>query len=486
MEKNNSSYKQIIKSTSIFGGSQFITVIIGIIRTKIVALLLGPMGVGIIGIYQSVIDMIRSVSSLGIDTAAIKEIASADTDQLNKTISVFNRWFLAIAGLGFLACIAFSYPISLWAFEDASHTIPIALLSVCVFLTILTIGRSVALQGMRKISYMAQAAVWGSFIGLIVTIPVYYFTGLEGIVTAFIISSLILYFCTDFYYRKIGIKKLSISNKEAFNGGLSTLKLGLFIVVAGIINTAAMFLVRTFLAREINVDEAGLFQSAWSISNVYLGLILKSMGTDFYPRLSAIINDGEKAKKLVNEQSYIVLIVATPLIIGMLLFSNFALSILYSSKFTEAYALLQWQVIASFFKVLTWPLAFIMLAKNKGALFLLSEAIFYIVYLLSSYIYFPYIGLTATGVGYLIAYLAYVPVMIIICRKIADFSWNKNILYMIGINLSLIVGAFFITQTIYIYLIGGAILLTSLVYSYIKLKQVFSLDDLKKWFERKK
>lgn len=464
-------------------------IIIGIIRTKIIALLLGPAGVGIIGIYQSVIDMARTGSGLGIDTGGVREIAAnADNNIIqNKTIYRLNWWFLGTALLGLLVCGIFCYPISIWAFESDAYALPIALLSVCVFLAILTTGRSVVLQGMRKISYMAQSAVWGSFIGLILTIPLYYFFGLKGIVPAFIVSSLVLYFCTEFYYRKLNLKLIKTSNKEVFEAGLSTLKLGLFIVLAGIINTVSMFAIRAFLTRSIDIEAAGLFQSAWTITNVYLGLVLKSMGSDFFPRLSAIANKKEEIKKLVNEQSYIILVVATPIIIGMLLFSDFALSVLYSSKFTYASTILEWQILGTFLKVLGWPIAFIILAKNKGFLFLLSEVLFYASYLGAFYLLFPSYGLDAAGIGYLLAYVIYLPAVFIIGRSISAFAWNRDIILMIIINLLLICGAFYITQNdnINSWIFGSITLLISITYSLFRLRKVFSLEDLKGWFRRK-
>lgn len=487
MEKET-SYNQILKSTGIFGGSQVLVIIIGIIRTKVIALLLGPAGVGIIGIYQSIIDMLRTGCVLGIDTGGIREIAVNRENKIleGKTIYRLNWWFLATALLGFAVCALFCYPISNWAFDSDAYAIPIALLSICIFLAILTIGRSVILQGLRQISYMAKSAVWGSLIGLFITLPLYYFLGLKGIIPAFIVTSLILYFCTEYYYRKLNVKPIRTSNREVFEAGVSTLKLGLYIVIAGIINTGSMFLVRTYISRELDIDAAGLFQSAWTITNVYLGLILKSMGSDFFPRLSAIAEEKEEVKKLVNEQTYIVLVIAVPIIIIMLLFSEFALSVLYSSKFIYAGAILQWQVLGTFLKVLSWPVSFIILAKNKGLLFLISEIVFYAVYLIGCYLLFPVYGLDAVGIGYLIAYIVYFPLVFIIGRSISGFTWSREVAMMAGINLLLVCGAFYISQNkgINIWIFGSGIFLLSLLYSFLKLKKVFSLEDLKNWFRK--
>lgn len=489
--KKETSYSQILKSTGIFGGSQILVIIIGIVRAKAIALLLGPAGVGIIGIYQSIVDMLRVGCGLGLDTGGIREVAAAnsleDKTLLGKTIYRLNRWFLVAAFLGFTACIAFCRPISIWAFGTSEYMLSIVLLSIPVFLAILTTGRSVSIQGMRKVSYMAQYEVWGSLVGLLVALPLYYILGLKGIVPAFIIGSLILYFFVEFYYKKLNVRLIKTPRKEVFEAGLSTLKLGVFVVISGIISTASMFFVRAYISRNLDVEAAGLFQSAWTITAVYLGLILKSMGADFFPRLSSIVEEKTEIKKLVNEQTYIVLVISVPVIIGMLLFSEFALSVLYSSKFTNAENILQWQILGSILKLLSWPIAFIMLAKKKGLIFLFSEAVFYISYLAAGYFLFPQYGLDAVGMGYLIAYMIYLPLIVLIGWRISGFVWSREIIGMVAIGLVLICAAFYISRTeeVNTWIFGSALLLISLSYSFYKLKKVFSLEDLKNWFSKK-
>jgi len=491
LKKNNSSYNQILKSTTIFGGSQVFIILVGIIRTKVIAILLGTAGVGFIGVYQSIIDMMRSGYGLGMDTAGVKEIAekkaNADDTIFNKTIARFNKWFKWTAVLGFLSCIIFCYPISIWVFGDDEHALLVAALSICISLAILTTGRSTILQGMRRIPELAKSTMLGSLFGLIFTLPVYFIWGLDGIIPAFIISGIISFLCVEYYYRKQSLKKVTISDREAFREGLSTLKLGIYIVLAGVISTVSMFLIRTFIIREDSINTAGLFQSAWVITNIYLGLILRSMGTDFFPRLSAICEEKDKVKQLINEQSYIVLIIATPLIIGMLIFSDLALSILYSGTFTGANTLLCWQLAGTFFKILSWPIAFIMLARNKGFIFFITEVVFYIVYIVSSYLLYPYYGLEAAGIGYLIAYIVYLILVFIVGQKLSQFMWEKRIIQMTLVNLILICTTFYIVVYIpeYKYLGAIPILCITILYAYYNLRKVFKISDLKNWFRKK-
>ena len=74
----DTSYEQALKSTGIVGGAQFLTILITVVKTKIVALLLGPAGVGVLGLLQGIVDMIRNATGLGIHFSAVKDVAAAN------------------------------------------------------------------------------------------------------------------------------------------------------------------------------------------------------------------------------------------------------------------------------------------------------------------------------------------------------------------------------------------------------------------------
>lgn len=491
LTKKDESYKQIVKSTGIFGGSQVVIILLGIVRTKFAAFLLGTLGVGLIGIFQSIVDMIRSISVLGVDTSGVKEIADAEAnknqEEFEKTVSTFRLWFSLTAFLGLFICIAFCFPISLWAFQTPEYAMHIAGLSLCVFFGILATGRSVTLQGMRQIGFMAKAGIWTALASLIIIVPMYYFWDTQAIVPSLIVGSLVFFFFSDYYYRKLKVRKVKVNNQEAFEAGTNTLKLGLYILLSSILSTVAMFVIRAYIARTDSIEAAGLFQAVWVITTVYLGLILKSMGADYFPRLSAISSKDDEIKSLVNEQTFIVLLISTPIIVGMLLFSKFILMMFYSIEFIEASELLRWQLVGSLFKIVSWPMAFVLLAKSKGKLFLLSEVIFYISYLVSAYMLYPIYAINALGIAYLIAYIIYLITILIMCKKIAGFEWSKEITPVLSINIILVILPFiclaYFDKTGFI--IGLLLLITSVYYSFSKLKNIFSLEDIKKWLNRK-
>lgn len=494
MEKQNSSYKQIVKSTGIFGGVQFISILLGLVRNKAFALWLGPVGIGLISIYQSIVDLVKSISIMGLDTAGVRDIAeNIDNKELQyRKISVFRFWIRLTAIFGVLICLVFCYPISLFAFEDGSYAASIALLSICILFTILSTGQSVILQGTRNLLYMAKSAIWSNIIGLLVSLTLYYFYGLRGIVPAFITGAVIMFAFTFYYVRKLHIPNIKVDTSIAYKQGLTSFKLGFFIVSVTIMEHLSSMLVKVYLTREAGLDAVGIVQPAWTISIVYIGLILRAMGTDFFPRLCTISDSRIKVRRLVNEQTYISMLIALPLVVMMLSFSYIIIPLLFSTKFIGGVSVLQWHIAGSFFKILSWPIAFILLARGKGLHFLLTEIVYFSVYLFASYFLFPLFGIDAIGIAYLLAYIAYLIVLYIYTNKTGRFRWSRPNIIMTFVCLSF----FLISALSTVYLseyrlfIGITIGLISILVSLFLFNKVVSLSELftnikRRFFHRK-
>lgn len=484
MQRTDNSYKRIIKSTGIFGGSQIITILIGIVRNKLIAILLGTSGSGLISIYQSVLDVIKSISGFGIETSGVRDIAQStqeeDKSELYKTIKTIDTWSVILALLGSIICIVCAYPVSIWLFNDSSHTLQIAVLSVPLFFMVLAAGQTVVLQGLHQISYMVKSAIIWNFAGLIVAVPLYAYLKLDGIIPVFIVVGIGMYYSAYYYRRKLGIPQIKISFDEVRKRGMGMLKLGFFVALAAIPTTASLFIIRAFLVNNSGLEFVGLFQAASTITNVYLSLILKSMGADFYPRLCGVIKDKSASSELINEQTHIVLILCIPAILALLLFSKLFLVILYTYDFMGASGVLNWQILGTYLKVLAWPLGFILLAKGKGSIFFITEMLYLIVYLGSAYLLHPFFGFESIGIAYLIGYAVYLPVVFLTGRKLISFGWTKeNLLYGL-LNLLIIIAAFYTIQyqNSYKLVIVVPLLIFSIIISAIKFNRILPFRSL--------
>src|SRR5512137_2351256 len=89
------SYGQILKSSALIGGSSVVNIGLGIVRVKAMALLLGPGGVGLLGIYGSIADLARTIAGMGINSSGVRQIAEAmstgDMQRIARTVMTLRR-----------------------------------------------------------------------------------------------------------------------------------------------------------------------------------------------------------------------------------------------------------------------------------------------------------------------------------------------------------------------------------------------------------
>src|SRR5665213_2272749 len=195
MPDQKSSYRQIMKATSIFGGVQVFQIISQIIRSKFIAVLLGPIGMGISGLLTTTTNFISILADFGLGTSAVKDIAAAHAtgnETRIATVATVLRRLVWITGLlGTVITLVLSPWLSQLTFGNHNYTTAFIWISCTLLFTQLTSGQMVLLQGMRKIQYLAKANLYGSLLGLIITVPLYYKLGIDGIVPGIIISALI-------------------------------------------------------------------------------------------------------------------------------------------------------------------------------------------------------------------------------------------------------------------------------------------------------
>src|SRR5436853_6189389 len=98
------TYGQILKSSALVGGSSVLNIAIGIVRTKAIAMLLGPAGFGLFGLYGSIQNLAQNFAGMGINSSGVRQIAEAvgtgDKDRVAKTAAVLRRMAVIVGVVG--------------------------------------------------------------------------------------------------------------------------------------------------------------------------------------------------------------------------------------------------------------------------------------------------------------------------------------------------------------------------------------------------
>ena len=437
-----SSYRSIFKATSLFGGVQVYNILISIISSKFVAVLLGPLGVGIRGLLQSSVSMVEGFTSLGISRSAVRDVSLANgTDdhyKIGRTVTALKKLVWATGLLGMIVTMVLSPLLSKLSFGNYDYTISFILLSVILLLNQLSAGQLVVLQGLRRLKFLAKASVIGATLGLLVSVPLYYLLGIKGIVPTLILTSISSLLLSWYFSRKVEIVKVKITNKEALQDGKVMLRMGVAMSVSSILTLLFSYLLRGFIRYQGDIEAVGIFTAGFAIINTYVGMIFDAMIKDFYPRLSAVSSDNYKCQQVVNQQAEMGTLIMAPILIACLVFMPIVIWILYSDKFMGAMDYIIWAIPGMLFKLASWTVALIFTAKGDSKLYMSNEIFGSILSFLCSIAGYYLCGLIGLGLGFTIGYLLYLLKVYITAYKQFDFSFTKSFLQLYGIQFVLV------------------------------------------------
>ncbi len=466
------SYNQILRASALIGGASAMNIAIGMVRTKAMAILLGPSGVGLLGIYASIVDLARGIVGMGLNSSGVRQIAeavgSADTQRIARTATVLRRTSILLGLAGLLLLIILARPLSIFTFGNAEHGLAVGCLSIAVFLYTICDAQGALIQGMRRVADLAKMGVVGALLGTLVSVPMVFYLGDVALVPALICVAAMTLLLSWWYSSKLGIQSAPMTAAEVNSERAALLKLGLVFMSSGLMTIGSAYAVRMLVLRQSGLEAAGLYQAAFTLGGLYVGFILQAMGTDFYPRLAAVVRDDARCVRVVNEQAYVSLLIAGPGVIATLTFASLVITLFYSTQFEGAVPALRWICFGMALRVISWPMGYIIVAAGNRALFFWSEFAWTIVHLSLAWSCVRYFGLVGAGVAFFGSYVFHCCLIYVLVRRLNGFRWSAENLRTSALFLSLIAisfGASYLFSPLPATLIGSIAMLVCCAYS---------------------
>ncbi|SFF42618.1 polysaccharide transporter, PST family [Fontimonas thermophila] len=425
-----SSYRTILRSSSIIGGSQAVNIAVGLAKMKAVAVLLGPAGVGLAGLYVSLIQTASSIAALGLGNVGTRQIAAAQASGGAIAVGRTRRalfWgtlALALIGAGLFALA--SGTIARLVLDDASRQVEVAWLSVGVALTVAAGSQAALLNGMRRVGDLARINVASGVLGAALGVLAVWLWGAQGVVGMVLVAPAVTFLLGHVYVARLGLPAGAPSRLAELAHEIRVMiMLGFAFMLSGLVTTLGHLAVRTLVQRELGTEALGHFQAAWAIGMTYLGFVLGAMGTDYYPRLTAAIGDPVTATRLVNEQTEVALLLCAPVLLAMLGLAPWVIRMLYTAEFGPAVDILRWQLLGDILKVMSWPLGFAILVTGAGKTFVFTESVGIGVFVLGVPLLMPLMGVEATGLAFLAMYIVYLPTVWWFGGRRIGFRWTR-------------------------------------------------------------
>jgi len=467
-----SNVPEILKSTSLIGGSTLLNLAIGIARTKVLAMLLGPAGVGLVGLYASIVDLSRSVAGMGISSSGVRQIAEAagsgDVERISRTAVVLRRVAVALGLLGAAALLLLAKPVSLLSFGDTAHAGSIALLSLALIFGIYADAKGALLQGTRRIMELAKMGVLGALIGTVTSLALVALFGEKGVAPALVAIAASSALAAWWYCRRVRIEALAITWPQVSEEAAALLKLGIAFMTSGCLMMGAAYAARIFVLRESGLHAAGLYQAAWSIGGLYVGFVLQAMATDFYPRLVAASRDNAECNRLVNEQAQVSLLLAGPGVLATLVLAPVVVAVFYTSNFAGAVDVLRWICLGVALRVISWPMGYIIVAQNRRAIFFAAELAWTVFNVGATWLFLQWFGLVGAGVAFFASYVFHVAIIYPTVRAMTGFRWStttRRTAVLFVATVAVVFGALYTLPPLAAHLFGFAAIVICSAYS---------------------
>ncbi len=461
-EKN--TYGDILRASSIMGGAQALNYLVGMVRVKVIAVLLGPAGVGLIGLYSSALGLVGTVTSLGIASSGVREVALAhgqdDPQAVARNVTVLRRACWATGLLGWAMSAALAVPLSRWTFGDTAHAAAIAVLGVTLLLGAISGGQAALLQGVRRIGDLARIQVVAMLLNTVVAIGLYTWLREEGIVPVLVATAVVSLACSWWYARRAALHPVELPWRQTWRETRRLAKLGFALMWSGLLQAGLGMFTIGLITRTHGLEAAGHYQAAWALSGMFAAFVLSAMGTDFYPRLTGVINDREAAVQAVNEQTEIGILLALPGLLATLAFGPWILELFYSRQFLPAADLMPWFILGVFGRVVSFPLGYILLAKGASRLFMLTETITIALWLWLVVVLVSVVGVVGAAYAFAVIYIGLTFSMLGVVRSLIGFRWSRPVKKLLALSAMMVALSFALTVMAHGWVanLGGGIL----------------------------
>ena len=480
LDANGSSSGKILKSTAIIGGSNGFVALTRIGQLKALAVLLGPAGMGLMGLYSSVVSTVATIGGFGVASSGVREIGeasgSSDSRAVATALAALRRLTLILAAIASFGIFLFRRMASSWVLGSPRYAGAVGVLSLGVLCTIISSSQLAALNGLRRLKDIARVNVVGSAIGTTLTVLLVLLWREPALVYTLTSSAAIMLICSWWYVRRIPRATLLPGDAEVKAVCFSLLRLGAAFLVAGLTATIVLLVTKVIIVNRLGMASAGYFQAAWGMVVFYIDFILNAMGVDFYPHLASRAADQDAANQLVNEQTDVALLLGGPMIMGMMLFAPVLIVLFYSEKFAAVTELVRWLLLGNILKIISWPMGFLVMAHARSKTFVFVELVWASAYLGSLYYGIRYAGIYAAGYAFVVSYLVYTAVLYYLVKRFSGFVWtSKNLISATAVSLSAVLILSLVQHAgITGYLIAG---LTALAFGIFSLRRLYGMVE---------
>ncbi len=373
------------------------------VRVKIVAVLLGPEGVGITSQINTLINSLTVLLYLGLGPGVVKFLAEAnaqqDADRLQRVAVTSSATVVMVSLAGTVVAVLLSAPLTRLTLGDRALRIWVVLGVLAVPLAALSGHGKVLLQGFKQVRPIAVAGVLSTLISFATVVPLVYYLRVTGAVINIGIAWAANAGLFWWFYGRV-------QNRPAFRFGAFDLDIlrqliaygaATLAVNSGVLLTALA--IRSRIIAVLGVEQNGLYQAVYALSLQYMTVVTGAMGTYSLAHL-AELGERDLIAAEVNNNLRLILLIMTPLLGGVLILREVGLVVLYSRAFLPAAGLFPLQVLGDFFQACAFAMSVALIPLGRVRAHVGVNLTPMLLYLAAALSLLPVLGLQAVVLSY--------------------------------------------------------------------------------------
>ena len=418
------SKEDIVKVFSFTSLSTIVRMLTGFVSVKVVSMIIGPSGVAMVGQLNNFVTMGQNFASAGINNGVTKYIAEyKGQDVVKSYLSTSLRMIIGCSLFFGLLIICFNGILSERIMQDIEYRYLFIILGVALIFFALNNLLISVVNGYKQFKKYVIINIANSVLGLGYTLALVFWLGLKGALIGSVTFHSIMFFITIILVRKEPWLRRDFFNRP-FEKQIAKKLLeftAMTIVSVSLVPLGQMIL-RGYVMSEISTVDAGIWEGMNRLSNMYLSIITTSLAVYVLPRLSEITDKND----IIKELKKIYKIIMPVLFVGFVaiyFIKTPLIKILFTDEFLPMRSLFIWQLSGDFFKIFSWLLGYLLLAKSMTKAFIVTEVMYNGLFVLLAFVFMKFNGIVGITQAYLVNFVIYSIVLVLFVKY---FYFNKE------------------------------------------------------------
>lgn len=410
-----------VRATAWAGFGAAVSLFLGVIAMKAYALLVGPEGVGLIGLMQALVNLVVIIAGLGVSTSAVSAISAAIAIGDVGRHEGLRRATMLVPVLGgslvAAVLVLLREPLAGLVLGNVERTNDIVLVAVAVVCSAFALANVAVLTGRREVIAVSVVTALTGLGAASLGITAVWAFGMGGLAPA-VLTGASVHVAFAWWLQRLSHASvpLGTARQRTTDAARDLVRVGMPIAASHLAGTGAMLAAPVLVLHLLGPAEVGFYRAAAAISIGYLAVFVAALTQDYLPRIAGA-RDLDDLAEMVERQMRLILGLSVPVILGLLAAGPFVVHLLYSPEFAPSFEVLKWQLVGDLVRIPAWIIAFVLLAGRRSKAYFVAELTVGAGLLIAMWISVGALGLAGAGVAYAAAQLAYYAVVWLLVRR---------------------------------------------------------------------